>query len=178
MRNDALTCAAEFILDIEKFAKENKIVATVGKLDITHAATNVIPGEVVCSLDLRSPDENVLSTAYEAIKNKCQAICSYRNIGVDWNLIQETRSTICDKDMKELLARSIKDAGYELVHLVSGAGHDAVAISKVSPAAILFVRCFKGISHNPLENVELNDIAAAIFVCDNFIQQMIDQNNS
>jgi allantoate deiminase len=178
MRNDALTCAAEFILDVEKLATENKIVATVGRLNITHAATNVIPGEVACSLDIRSADENILSTSYQTIKNKCEVICSNRNILIECNVVQETKSTICDKEMKELLARSIRDAGYELVYLVSGAGHDAVAISKVSPVTMLFVRCFKGISHNPMENAELNDIAAAILVCDNFILQLINQYNS
>ncbi len=178
MRNDALTCAAEFILYVEKFATKNNIVATIGRLNISHAATNVIPGEVVCSLDIRSADENILSSSYQTIKNKCEAICSERNIGVEWTILQETKSTICDTAMKDLLAKAIEDAGYELVHLVSGAGHDAVVISEVSPVAMLFVRCFKGISHNPLENVELNDIAAAILVCDNFIRQLINQYNS
>jgi len=177
MRNDALTCAAEFILEVEKLAKENNIVATVGRINITHAATNVIPGEVVCSLDMRCADENILSSLYRAIKNKTEVICLKRNIEIEWNPVQETKPAVCDKNMKELLTESIKDAGYELVHLVSGAGHDAVAISKVSPVAMLFVRCFKGISHNPLENVELNDIAAAILVCDNFIQRMINHHN-
>jgi allantoate deiminase len=178
MRNDALACAAEFILEAEKLAKENNIVATVGRLNINHAATNVIPGEVVCSLDLRCADSTILSSLYTLIKSKCEAICNKRNIEIEWSLVQETGPTICDKDLKELLARSIQDAGYELMHLVSGAGHDAVAISGVAPVAMLFVRCFRGISHNPLENVELNDIAAAILVCDNFIRQMIDHYNS
>jgi len=178
MRNDALICAAEFILTVERLAVENDLVATVGRLNIAHPATNVIPGEVVFSLDLRSTNENILSFCYQAIKNNCDAICARRNIGIEWKLVQETKSTSCDQAMKELLARAIREAGYEPMYLVSGAGHDAVAISKVSPVAMLFVRCFKGISHNPRENVELNDIAQAIGVCDNFIGQLINQNNS
>jgi allantoate deiminase len=178
MRNDALTCAAEFILGVEKLAVENEIVATVGRLNITHPATNVIPGEVVCSLDLRSANENILSSCYQTIKNKSEDICSKRNIRIEWKLVQETKSTNCDRTMKELLAMAIQNSAYEPIHLVSGAGHDAVSISKVSPVAMLFVRCFKGISHNPLENVELNDIAQAILVCDNFIPQLINQYNS
>ena len=63
----------------------------------------------------------------------------------------------------------------QIVELVSGAGHDAVPVSEVSPVIMLFVRCFKGISHNPLENVELKDMAAAIKVSDNFIQQLIKE---
>jgi len=70
MRKDALTCAAEFILATEKFAAINKknLVATVGKLHIINSAGNVIPGEVICSLDLRSANEAMLSSSFEAIK--------------------------------------------------------------------------------------------------------------
>lgn len=175
MRKDALACAAEFILEAEKFATTNKkdLVATVGKLHIINSASNVIPGEVVCSIDLRSADEKMLSSSYEAIKKIAEDICKKRNIVLEWNLIQQTKPVTCDSELNKLLAKSIKDAGYELVELVSGAGHDAVPVSAVSPVAMLFVRCFKGISHNPLENVELKDLAAAIKVSDNFIQQLI-----
>ena len=175
MRKDALACAAEFILETEKFAADNKkgVVATVGKLHIINSASNVIPGEVTSYLDLRSADQATLSTSYETIKKIAEKICIKRNILLEWNLIQQTKPIVCNAEMNKLLAQSIKEAGYELVELVSGAGHDAVPVSAVSPVAMLFVRCFKGISHNPLENVELKDLAAAIKVSDNFIAQLI-----
>jgi len=175
MRRDAVACAAEFVLAAEKFATANKknLVATVGKLHIIHSASNVIPGEVIASLDLRSADEKILSASYEVIKNTAEDICKKRDIALEWNLIQQAKPVKCDEGMNKLLVQSVKEAGFEMVELVSGAGHDAVAISEVSPVAMLFVRCFKGISHNPLENVELQDLEAAIKVSDNFIQQLI-----
>lgn len=175
MRKDALTCAAEFVLGAEKFATANKndLVATAGKLHIINAASNVIPGEVICSLDIRSADETILSSSYKTIKKMAEDICKKRNIVLEWNLIQQTKPVACDAQMNKLLAWSIKESGYELIELVSGAGHDAVPVSEVSPVAMLFVKCFKGISHNPLENVETKDIVAAIKVSDNFIQQLI-----
>lgn len=175
MRRDALACAAEFVLEAEKFASNNdkNLVATVGKLHIINSASNVIPGEVICSLDLRSADNAILSSSYEAIKKIAEDICDKRNIVLEWNLIHQTKPVICDEKLNKLLAQSINEPGYELVKLVSGAGHDAVPVSAVSPVAMLFVRCFKGISHNPLEDVELKDIAATIKVSDNFIQQLI-----
>ena len=66
---------------------------------------------------------------------------------------------------------------YEVIKLVSGAGHDAVAVAPVAPVAMLFVRCFKGISHNPLENVELKDLAAAVQVSTAFIHSLIQKHN-
>ncbi|MGK2861351.1 MAG: allantoate amidohydrolase [Chitinophagaceae bacterium] len=172
MRKDALACAAEFILATENYAEENKknIVATIGKLHIINSAANVIPGEVICSLDLRSADDTLLNSSYEAIKNIVGDICRKRNVVSEWNLVQKTKPVACDPAMNKILAQAIIESNFEKVELVSGAGHDAVPVSGVSPVAMLFVRCFKGISHNPLENVELKDIAAAIKVSDNFIR--------
>ena len=175
MRKDALTCAAEFILETEKFAAANKknLVATVGKLHIINSASNVIPDKVICSFDLRSADEKILLSSYETIRKMTEEICKTRGIVLEWNLIQQAKPLKCDAGMNKLLGESIKESGNELIELVSGAGHDAVAVSAISPVAMLFVRCFKGISHNPAEDVELKDIAAAIKVSDNFIQQLI-----
>ncbi len=174
MRKDALTCAAEFIVAAEKYGKENKdnIVVTVGKLHIINAASNVIPGEVICSLDLRSADAKQLGIACGALKKMAKEIADKRNIALEWNLVQETPPVACDETLDRLLCASVERSGYELVKLVSGAGHDAVPVSAVSPVSMLFVRCFRGISHNPLEDVELKDMAAAIKVSDNFIMEL------
>jgi hydantoinase/carbamoylase family amidase len=177
MRKDALAAAAEFVLAVEHYVNNNNdgalVLATVGKLHIINAASNVIPGEVIASLDIRSADEGQLSFSYAAIKNIAEDICSKRGILLEWNLIQQSKPVACDAVMNELLSKSITDAGYNVVEMISGAGHDAVPVSAVSPVSMLFVRCFKGISHNPLENVELKDLAAAIKVSDNFIRQMV-----
>ena len=178
MRKDALACAAEFIQETEKFASNNKaIVATVGKLHIINAASNVIPGEVICSLDLRSANELELLCSYKAIKNIVEDICQKREIVLEWNLIQRTKPVNCDEGINKLLSESVKESGYETVKLVSGAGHDAVPVSEVSPVAMLFVKCFKGISHNPAEDVALQDIAAAIRVSDTFLNKLIQSHN-
>jgi len=171
MRQDALCAAAEFVLIAEQFALTHGqgLVATVGKLGLSHAASNVIPGEVTCSLDLRSPDTSQLAAAYEALKTYTEAIAAQRGVALNWNLIQHTAPAACDVSLNETLAEAITDAGHEVVALVSGAGHDAVPISAVAPVTMMFIRCYKGISHNPLENVELVDLAAALEVADRFL---------
>lgn len=179
MRNDALCCAAEFILAVESTALRYKtqIVATIGKLQVANAASNVIPGSTTCTLDLRSADGRMLAEANETLRRTAAAICSRRNITFEWTPVLQTAPVTCDPALGAVLARSIKEAGYEPLELISGAGHDAVAISAVAPVCMLFVRCYKGISHNPLENVALKDIAVAAQVADNFLQQMINQYN-
>ena len=171
MRQDALCAAAEFVLIAEQFALTHGqgLVATVGKLSLSNAASNVIPGEVTCSLDLRSPAADQLAAAYEALKSYTEAIASQRHVALNWTLIQQTAPVDCDLGLNDMLAEAIADAGHEVVALVSGAGHDAVPISAVAPATMMFIRCYKGISHNPLENVELADLAAALEVADRFL---------
>jgi allantoate deiminase len=176
MRQDALCAAAEFVLEVERLGKDNSqnLVATVGKLAVANSASNVIPGEVSCSLDVRSNDPVVLGEAYQVLDDSLMKISQQRPINVEWKLIQETDPVACDQALSTLLRQSIHEAGYEIIELVSGAGHDGVPISQIAPITMLFVRCFKGISHNPLEDVELTDIVAALNVADRFLGNLID----
>lgn len=176
MRQDALCAAAVFVLEVERLAAGHaNLVATVGKLNVVNSASNVIPGEVSCSLDVRSNDEAVLTSVYQTLQQICLEIGRKRAVQVDWRLIQETASVACDKTLSERLEQAIQYTGYEVIRLVSGAGHDGVPISQVAPIAMLFVRCFKGISHNPLEDVELNDMAATLQVADTFINDLLEK---
>lgn len=178
MRKDALCCAADCILQLEYYAKNHPhIVATVGTLNISNPASNVIPGNVHLSIDLRSDDEDALDTAWHDIQSLVTEIGHRRNIETQLHLIQSSLPIKCDYTLSFLLKRAIAELGYEVKELVSGAGHDAVPISAVSPVSMMFVRCFKGISHNPAENVETKDIEAAIAVADHFIQHLIKYYN-
>ncbi|MVN78510.1 allantoate amidohydrolase [Hymenobacter sp. HMF4947] len=175
MRQDALAAAAEFILAAEAFALHHgqRLVATVGQLRIPYSASNVIPGQVVHSLDLRSPDAGQLATAYADLQARAEAIATRRDVALDWQLIQATAPVTCDPELNRLLGQAIAASGHEVVGLVSGAGHDAVPISAVAPATMAFIRCYKGISHNPLENVEPADVAAALEVAEGFLHRLI-----
>jgi len=172
MRQDALCGAAEFVLAVEEMAGGG-LLATVGKLQVKGSASNVIPGEVVCSLDIRSADEAVLSGGHERLRALCSEIGLRRGLGVEWKIVQVSSPVSCDARLRELLGRCVAAEGYEVLELVSGAGHDAVPVSVVSPVCMLFVRCFKGISHNPLEDVEEKDLEAALAVAEKFIQSIV-----
>jgi allantoate deiminase len=176
MRRDALCAAADLVLAAERYALDHKdaLLATVGTLQIADAASNVIPGEVTCSLDLRSSDKALLKKARRSLKEIVSRICDERRLTAEWDLIQKTKPVACDTALSHLLAQSITAAGYNVTSLVSGAGHDAVTVAAVAPVCMLFVRCYKGISHHPMENVEAADIAAAIQVSDHFIQRLTE----
>lgn len=177
MRKDALTAAALFINRVEEYASHERrnILATVGKITVSNAASNVIPAQVFCTLDLRSPNKSRLAKAYESLYVLCEEIARKRGIYFEWKLVQEAPSVSCDDNFKQLLQQAIQKSNVEPITLVSGAGHDALIISQVAPVAMLFVKCFKGISHNPLEKVEIEDIAVAIEVTDHFIDNLSKQ---
>jgi allantoate deiminase len=175
LRKDALAGAAKFIIAVEKYAVKEKgnLLATIGKVTIPDAASNVIAGTVFCTLDIRSDDPELLSDAYEFIYSECENICDKRNIYFEWKLIQETDPVDCNKKLKRILSNCVVEKKIPLIEMVSGAGHDAAIMSSVTPVAMLFVKCFKNIGENPPEVVEINDIAKALEVSDLFIQQLL-----
>jgi allantoate deiminase len=121
---------------------------------------------------MRSSANALLSEAYEDINKICEDICDKRSIYFEWKLLHDTEAVDCDEDLISYLADAVKAKNIELAELVSGRGHTAEVISKVAPVAILVVKCFKGISNNPMENVKVDDIAAALEVSTHFVQNL------
>lgn len=171
VRVDALCAAAQFIVETEEYAtpERRNLVATVGKINVKDAARNLIPHYVTCSLDIRSADPARLSKAYESLNKKCEKICHKRNVYFEWKLIHETDPVICDEKLRNLIDKAITKKNYEVIDLVSGAGHDAAIISRIAPVAMIFLKYNKNSNFNPLENVQIKDIAAALEVSDNFM---------
>ena len=169
-RRDALCAAAEFVLEAEATARsEPEAVATVGEILARPGASNVIPGEVECSLDLRHPDDEARERLRDHLEQRSRAIAAARGCDIRWQTRQETAAVQKDARLTGLLEEAVQAAGLEVHALPSGAGHDAAQMAALAPAAMLFVRCEKGISHNPAESVEEGDVAAAIRVTDRFL---------
>ena len=166
-RRDALCAAAEFVLEVEAAAKsEPGTVATVGEIVARPGASNVVPGEVECSLDLRRPDDATRERLRDHLEQRSQEIAASRGCRRGWQMRQETPAVRTDVRLTELLGEAVRDAGLDVHALPSGAGHDAAELAALAPVAMLFVRCEKGISHNPAESVEEGDMIAAIRVMD------------
>lgn len=176
MRRDALAAAAEFISSVESYAgkKKRELVATVGSLQVYPNAANVVPAAVKCTLDLRSHLNFVMFDALQYLENKLQQIAGSRGITAHWKVNQVNPSVECDAHLQEILKKAIKQADIApVLRLPSGAGHDAVAVSKVAPVSMLFVQCKNGISHHPEEEVTLQNIETCIQVCDHFMDELI-----
>jgi allantoate deiminase len=173
LRTDALCAAAEFILAVEAHAgKTSGLVATVGTIQAAPGASNVIPGAATLTLDVRNQNDATRRAAVASLHKIARQITAHRGIKVQWQLVQQTASVHCDPVLSKLLASAVKKYQPHNLSLPSGAGHDAAVMASLAPAAMLFIRCKKGISHHPAEAVKPNDVRVALDVMTNFIQQL------
>ncbi|MBR1196800.1 allantoate amidohydrolase [Bradyrhizobium sp. AUGA SZCCT0240] len=161
-RRDALAGAAECICMVEEFCKTDAagLVGTVGYIDAMPGATNVIPGLVSFTLDIRAPSDPHRKMAVADIVRRIEAIAKRRNLVLQLDVTHENRTVPCAPWLKAQVADAVAAEGFGVFDLPSGAGHDGMAMIDISDVAMLFVRCRGGISHNPAEHVELADADA------------------
>ena len=170
LRRDALTAAAEWILAAETLARETDgLVATVGRLALDPGVGNVIPGQATLSLDLRHAEDAVRIEAGATLRRRAEAIAASRQLGLEWRS-HETAAVNLSPELSARLAEAVAANGQPVLRLPSGAGHDAAIVSTIAPAAMLFVRCAGGVSHNPAESVTVQDVAAAIDATTSFLE--------
>lgn len=172
LRRDALAGAAEFITAVESLARTNApLVATVGTIAVSPAAPNVIPGEAVVSVDVRHPRDAARRAALKIIFAAARQIARRRRLDAVWQPTQDNAAVDCARELTAGLEASVRAVQGRSVQLVSGAGHDAVVVSALTPVAMLFVRCRDGLSHHPDEYASPRDIAVALEVIIDFLER-------
>jgi len=167
LRRDALAAASECVLAIEtRCAREPELVGTVGKLEAAPGATNVIPGQVRFTLDLRAPSDEQRKRATADVEQAIRSICARRNVKVDIRPTHEGKTASCANWLQQQISSAIEAEGLAVRRLPSGAGHDGMALVDLVDIGMLFVRCKAGISHNPLEAITVADaeLSARVFL--------------
>ncbi|MET0675608.1 MAG: allantoate amidohydrolase [Bradyrhizobium sp.] len=172
LRRDALAGAAECIVAVEQFCKADDagLVGTVGAITALPGATNVIPGQVSFTLDIRAPTDLHRKRAVADIVRRIEAIAKRRDLALQIDITHENRTVPCAPWLKAQVAEAVAAEGYSVFELPSGAGHDGMAMIDIADVAMLFVRCRGGISHNPAEHVETADADAGARVLLRFIE--------
>ncbi|MCG2642885.1 MULTISPECIES: allantoate amidohydrolase [Bradyrhizobium] len=162
LRRDALTGAAECIGAIEQFCRtdEGGLVGTVGYIQARPGATNVIPGEVSFTIDMRAPTDMHRKRAVADVVRQIEAIAKRRHLALQLDVTHENRTVPCAPWLKDQIAQAIAAEGFVAFELPSGAGHDGMAMIDIADVGMIFVRCRGGISHHPDEHVELADADA------------------
>ena len=171
LRKDALAAGAEAVLAIESLARTTPdLVATVGQMEAFPGATNVIPGRVRFTIDVRSPRDAERDSAAEAIVQTIEKICAQRQLTVSVTPTHVGETAACSPWLMTQLSEAIVAEGIPVRSLPSGAGHDGMAMITLTDIAMLFVRCKAGISHNPAEAITLDDIDVSTRVFLRFIE--------
>ena len=174
LRRDALAGAAELMVEIERLAREGEAdeVATVGKIKAFPGAANVVPGEVTFLLDVRAGDKLRRDALSDKIMRAIQAICERRKLGLTVIKLQDLAASPCDPVLVGLMEDALEQAGHPRRTLVSGAGHDAMHWAEVVPTGMIFIPCRDGISHNPAEFAEMDDIVTGAAVLDKVLRKL------
>jgi allantoate deiminase len=162
LRRDALAGAAECIVAIEAFCRtdEGGLVGTVGYIHAMPGATNVIPGQVSFTIDIRSASDAHRKLAVADIVRQIETIARRRKLVLQVDVTHDNRTVPCAPWLKRQLADAIAGEGYRVFELPSGAGHDGMAMIDVADVAMMFVRCRGGISHHPDEHTDMSDADA------------------
>jgi hydantoinase/carbamoylase family amidase len=165
LRQDALAAAAECVLAVETVCSDTPgMVGTVGRLDVSPNADNVIPGGVRFGIDMRSGDDAVRAKAVDAVLASMRDICARRGLAIEFVKTHDNPCTPCASWLRQRIADAVETETGTRRELPSGAGHDAMALTGLADVAMLFLRCTGGVSHNPDEAVTTEDVAVALRV--------------
>ena len=161
-RQDALLAASRLVVEVNRIAKDFPDYArgTVGFLQVRPNSRNVVPGEVRMSTEFRNAKDATLSAMIEEYRS------SVKRVETECRVAIEVREVVYfpPSEFAPELVASVRESARALGHshrdIVSGAAHDAVYLARIAPAAMIFVPCEGGISHNEIESATPGDVAA------------------
>ena len=168
-RQDALAGAAEAITYLESLAGElraqaDRTVITVGRIEVSPNALNVIPGRALLTIDFRSPADAVLERGERSLRARLGEIAERRRLTLELERTENLPVVPMDDGVCRRLREAARRVDVQLADVTSGALHDTAIVAPVLPSAMLFVACKDGISHNPRELSRIEDIALAVRV--------------
>jgi allantoate deiminase len=173
LRHDALAAAAEWIVAVEDLARSTDgLAATVGKIGVDPNVGNVIPGVAQVSLEVRHANDSTRAAAMNELLAKAASIAQRRGIALQHKDKLEHPAVPMDERLTTCLADAIVATGRPRKTIISGAGHDAMVMAAIMPAAMLFLRSPGGISHQAAEAVLEEDVEASLHVGREFLLRL------
>ena len=159
-RHDALLAAARFVEAVNRVVMSvpGRQVGTVGRIQAFPGAPNVIPGQVVCTLELRDLDATRVDSLYDRIAVEATHIGTENGTTFTFRMLHENVPAPSDPRVRSLIADAARELGLTTKVMPSGAGHDAQALATLGPMGMIFVPSIGGISHSPKEFSQPNDI--------------------
>ncbi len=178
-RRDALTAAAQAILTVETYCSSKPgLVGTVGRISAAPGAVNVIPGKAIFTIDIRAGDDALRRQAVKDVCGEIETLCQQREVDLTIDVIHESDGCQCAPWLMEQLESALIRTQHPAKRLMSGAGHDGMAMAHITDVGMLFVRCKGGISHHPAESITEADADASARAVLHFIQNFEPLNET
>lgn len=175
LRHDDLCGASKIILGIEEIAsmqEEPPVVGTVGVVEVTPGAMNVIPGAVKLGVDIRSISKAARNSVVTLVKEFIDITAEKRGLSYTIETIAQDHPVEMHPAMIREIEEAVKSVGVEYMTMPSGAGHDAMHWAEAVPTGMIFIPCRDGISHNPAEFAEMDDIVTGAEVLDKVLRKL------
>ncbi|WP_147058027.1 allantoate deiminase [Sporosarcina luteola] len=163
-RKDAMFAASHMIHEIISMAIEvgDPLVTTVGKIEAYPNIVNVVPGKTIFTIDVRHTDKEAIVSFTEKMTARMQEISNEHAVEMKVDLWMDEDPVPMDQKVVDLIEEQCKNNGFNYKVMHSGAGHDSQIFAPAVPTAMLFVPSLKGISHNPAEFTEPEDLAEGV----------------
>lgn len=155
MRKNAGLGMARILQLVDEIAWSHKpdAVGAAGHIDVYPNSRNVIPGKVVFTVDLRSPQLAVIEDMEARLQEGAQAICDEMGLEIEFEKVGGFDPVSFDETCVKAVRNAAQRLGYSHRDLISGAGHDACWINRVAPTAMVMCPCVDGLSHNEAEDI-------------------------
>jgi N-carbamoyl-L-amino-acid hydrolase len=128
-------------------------VGGVGQVKFSPNSRNVLPGTVIFTVDIRSPDQAKLDGMRATIEKRAAEICAELKVGCSVEAVGHFDPVTFDPTLVGRVRAAAERLGYSHMNLISGAGHDACWAAKVAPATMIMCPCVDGLSHNEAEEI-------------------------
>ena len=180
-RADALVVSSEIITYVNKLAlklsKESNqhFVSTIGKINVYPNSAAIIPGLVEMTIDLRASSQNARQEFIDSLKDKIASINNSSPCEVVLKDIAFAPYVEMDNDLSKAFKETSQDIGLSTIIMDSGAGHDTAHLSRIAPAAMIFIPCKDGLSHCPEEHAEYLDVSKGSAVLTEMLIKLADK---
>ena len=159
-RQDAMLAAAKFAVAVNETVRSvpGRTVATIGRMTLSPNTTNVIPGQVVLTVDLRDLDAAKIARYTERFEQLGREIGTATRTTFDFKRTVDSNPAISDPQVMNWIDGAATSLGFTRQRMPSGAGHDAQEMARIAPMAMIFVPSVGGISHSPREFTKPADV--------------------
>jgi N-carbamoyl-L-amino-acid hydrolase len=162
LRKDAGYCAAALGVFVHDLAKDigGGQVGTVGVIDLKPDVINVVAGSALVTVDLRNADNETLLQAEQRLETFLEKLSTEEAVSYETKTLARFNPVNFDQKLVKLIEAKAAEAGHSCKRMTSGAGHDAQMMSRICPSAMIFTPSINGISHNPAEATNPEDLTA------------------